>query len=128
MQPVDIQERCSICLYPYEEPIVTSCFHKFCQVCLLKAREYSSLCPLCRTDQDPQRSQASRVNSSVRPHTWDPDDDYIWYMREGQFIEARQLREQQMRDRKREGRIVAVVGTCAIAALFISVKAYFRKS
>jgi len=39
---------CSLCLRLFHDPVTTPCGHTYCKLCLRKALEYGTNCPLCR--------------------------------------------------------------------------------
>jgi len=47
-QSVDCFE-CSLCLKLFFEPVTTPCGHTFCRVCLARALDHTTTCPLCRS-------------------------------------------------------------------------------
>ncbi|KAM3511137.1 hypothetical protein MY11210_005188 [Beauveria gryllotalpidicola] len=45
--------RCEVCKDFYKTPMITSCAHTFCSICIRRALSNDSKCPLCRaTDQE----------------------------------------------------------------------------
>lgn len=45
--------RCEVCKDFYKTPMITSCAHTFCSICIRRALANDSKCPLCRaTDQE----------------------------------------------------------------------------
>lgn len=47
--------RCEVCKDFYKTPMMTSCFHTFCSLCIRRALSNDGKCPLCRaTDQQPR--------------------------------------------------------------------------
>jgi len=45
------KDECPICLCDYADPVITNCFHKFCEECITKSiNALGTICPLCRTE------------------------------------------------------------------------------
>lgn len=53
LMPVEQSLRCHVCKDFYNSPMVTSCCHTFCSLCIRRALASDGKCPLCRaTDQE----------------------------------------------------------------------------
>lgn len=53
LMPVEQSLRCHVCKDFYTSPMVTSCCHTFCSLCIRRALAVDGKCPLCRaTDQE----------------------------------------------------------------------------
>ncbi|CCC13563.1 hypothetical protein SMACR_07188 [Sordaria macrospora] len=53
LMPVEQAFRCHVCKDFYDAPMITSCFHTFCSLCIRRCLSADSKCPLCRaTDQE----------------------------------------------------------------------------
>lgn len=53
LMPVEQALRCHVCKDFYNSPMVTSCCHTFCSLCIRRALASDGKCPLCRaTDQE----------------------------------------------------------------------------
>ncbi|KAK0627779.1 hypothetical protein B0T14DRAFT_474862 [Immersiella caudata] len=51
--PVENAFRCHVCKEFYNSPMITSCNHTFCSICIRRCLAHDSKCPLCRaTDQE----------------------------------------------------------------------------
>ncbi len=68
-----VQLECSICLQPYTEPKLLSCFHICCKACLnqvvVKSRDQScAICPQCRRSTPLQQSGVAGLQSAFHVH------------------------------------------------------------
>ncbi|KAJ6780472.1 hypothetical protein PWT90_01838 [Aphanocladium album] len=53
LSAVESALRCEVCKDFYKTPMITSCAHTFCSICIRRALSNDSKCPLCRaTDQE----------------------------------------------------------------------------
>lgn len=53
LMPVEQAFRCHVCKDFYDSPMLTSCNHTFCSLCIRRCLSVDSKCPLCRaTDQE----------------------------------------------------------------------------
>ncbi|OAA55989.1 DNA repair protein, Rad18 [Cordyceps fumosorosea ARSEF 2679] len=53
LSAVESSLRCEVCKDFYKTPMITSCAHTFCSICIRRALSSDSKCPLCRaTDQE----------------------------------------------------------------------------
>ena len=52
---VDSALRCQVCKEYFRTPMITSCFHTFCSICIRRCLNNDSKCPVCRTDDQPMR-------------------------------------------------------------------------
>ncbi|KAK3491611.1 uvs-2 protein [Neurospora crassa] len=53
LMPVEQAFRCHVCKDFYDSPMLTSCNHTFCSLCIRRCLAVDSKCPLCRaTDQE----------------------------------------------------------------------------
>ncbi|TQV93009.1 DNA repair protein (RadR) [Cordyceps javanica] len=53
LSAVESALRCEVCKDFYRTPMITSCAHTFCSICIRRALSNDSKCPLCRaTDQE----------------------------------------------------------------------------
>jgi len=53
LMPVEQALRCHVCKDFYNSPMITSCNHTFCSLCIRRCLSVDSKCPLCRkTDQE----------------------------------------------------------------------------
>lgn len=53
LMPVEQSLRCHVCKDFFNSPMVTSCCHTFCSLCIRRALASDGKCPLCRaTDQE----------------------------------------------------------------------------
>lgn len=53
LSAVEAALRCQVCKDFYENPMITSCSHTFCSLCIRRALGGNGLCPGCRTaDQE----------------------------------------------------------------------------
>lgn len=53
LMPVEQAFRCHVCKDFYNSPMLTSCNHTFCSLCIRRCLSLDSKCPLCRkTDQE----------------------------------------------------------------------------
>ncbi|KAK3398835.1 hypothetical protein B0T20DRAFT_376759 [Sordaria brevicollis] len=53
LMPVEQAFRCHVCKDFYDSPMLTSCSHTFCSLCIRRCLSVDSKCPLCRaTDQE----------------------------------------------------------------------------
>jgi SUMO ligase MMS21 Smc5/6 complex component len=43
-----LNNQCIICMEPYESPVITPCYHIYCQECLSQALAHAKQCPTCR--------------------------------------------------------------------------------
>ena len=43
--------RCQVCKEIFKTPMITSCSHTFCSLCIRRALSKEGKCPLCRTDE-----------------------------------------------------------------------------
>ncbi|KAK4450009.1 hypothetical protein QBC34DRAFT_324741 [Podospora aff. communis PSN243] len=51
--PVENAFRCHVCKEFYNSPMITSCNHTFCSICIRRSLAHDSKCPLCRaTNQE----------------------------------------------------------------------------
>ncbi|KAF2103442.1 DNA repair protein rad18 [Rhizodiscina lignyota] len=56
LAPVDSALRCQVCKDFYETPMITSCSHTFCSLCIRKCLSSDGRCPACR-----EQDQASKL-------------------------------------------------------------------
>lgn len=47
--PLDSNLRCLICKDYYTAPVITTCLHTFCSLCIRRCLSVDSICPACRT-------------------------------------------------------------------------------
>jgi E3 ubiquitin-protein ligase RAD18 len=53
LAPVDSALRCQVCKDFYNTPMITSCSHTFCSICIRRCLSNDGRCPACRTqDQE----------------------------------------------------------------------------
>lgn len=55
LMPVEQALRCHVCKDFYNSPMVTSCCHTFCSLCIRRALASDGKCPLCRTTDQESR-------------------------------------------------------------------------
>jgi len=46
--PLDSNLRCLICKDYYTAPVITTCLHTFCSLCIRRCLSADSICPACR--------------------------------------------------------------------------------
>lgn len=69
-------DTCPICLTDYSDPVITDCFHKFCNKCITKSILTSgSRCPVCR--KDPCQIAVRIQNDEFSPKLELCDADYL---------------------------------------------------
>src|SRR5277367_1217766 len=49
ISPLDSNLRCLICKDFYTAPVITSCLHTFCSLCIRRSLSTEAICPACRT-------------------------------------------------------------------------------
>src|SRR5579862_7291247 len=49
LYPLDSNLRCLICKDFYTAPVITTCLHTFCSLCIRRSLSAESQCPACRT-------------------------------------------------------------------------------
>lgn len=49
LQPVESALRCQVCKEVYQNPVITSCCHTFCSICIRRCLSNDGKCPVCRT-------------------------------------------------------------------------------
>jgi E3 ubiquitin-protein ligase RAD18 len=48
-EPLEAALRCEICKEFYENPVITTCSHTFCSLCIRRCISHDSKCPACRS-------------------------------------------------------------------------------
>lgn len=61
--PVDSALRCQVCKEFYNTPMITSCSHTFCSLCIRRCLSADGKCPACRQSDQPSKL---RVNGTVQ--------------------------------------------------------------
>eukprot|EP01112_Ceratiomyxa_fruticulosa_P003011 TRINITY_DN13419_c0_g1_i1.p1 TRINITY_DN13419_c0_g1~~TRINITY_DN13419_c0_g1_i1.p1 ORF type:complete len:526 (-),score=62.68 TRINITY_DN13419_c0_g1_i1:69-1646(-) len=56
---------CVLCMKLLYEPVTTSCGHSFCRLCLIRALDHSTNCPLCRTELHYSKGSSSSQDMPV---------------------------------------------------------------
>jgi DNA repair protein Rad18 len=49
LYPLDSNLRCLICKDFYTAPVITTCLHTFCSLCIRRSLSAEPICPACRT-------------------------------------------------------------------------------
>ena len=49
LYPLDSSLRCLICKDFYTAPVITTCLHTFCSLCIRRSLSAEATCPACRT-------------------------------------------------------------------------------
>ena len=49
ISPLDSSLRCLICKDFYAAPVITTCLHTFCSLCIRRSLSTEAICPACRT-------------------------------------------------------------------------------
>ncbi|KAF2265797.1 DNA repair protein rad18, partial [Lojkania enalia] len=62
-EPLEASLRCEVCKEFYNDPVITSCAHTFCSLCIRRCLTADSKCPTCRA---PNSSDKLMVNLVVR--------------------------------------------------------------
>jgi len=62
LSAVEAALRCQVCKDFYSSPMITSCSHTFCSLCIRRALSENGLCPGCRT---PDQELRLRFNNTV---------------------------------------------------------------
>jgi hypothetical protein len=63
ISPLDAALRCEVCKEFYTAPMITTCSHTFCSLCIRKALHNDGKCPLCRS---PGQECHLRKNTTVQ--------------------------------------------------------------
>lgn len=53
--PMDTALRCEICKDFYTAPVITNCCHTFCSLCIRRALQADTKCPICRAEEQEYR-------------------------------------------------------------------------
>lgn len=61
--PVDSALRCQVCKEFYNTPMITSCSHTFCSLCIRRCLSADGKCPACRQSD---QSSKLRINGAVQ--------------------------------------------------------------
>src|ERR1700761_6531519 len=61
--PLDAALRCQVCKDFYDTPMITSCSHTFCSLCIRRCLSSDGKCPTCRTED---QSSKLRRNWTVQ--------------------------------------------------------------
>ncbi|KAE9967456.1 hypothetical protein EG327_011492 [Venturia inaequalis] len=61
--PLDSALRCQVCKEFYNTPMITSCSHTFCSLCIRRCLSTDGKCPACRQTDQPSKL---RVNGTVQ--------------------------------------------------------------
>lgn len=70
LMPVEQAFRCHVCKDFYNAPMITSCFHTFCSLCIRRCLSTDSKCPLCRaTDQESKLRGNHALREAVEAFT-----------------------------------------------------------
>lgn len=59
MAAVDAALRCQVCKDFFQTPMITSCSHTFCSLCIRRALSSDGKCPLCRTPEQELRLRSN---------------------------------------------------------------------
>lgn len=60
LQPVESALRCQVCKEVYQNPVITSCCHTFCSICIRRCLSNDGKCPVCRASD-----QSIRLRKNV---------------------------------------------------------------
>lgn len=61
--PIDSALRCQVCKEFYNTPMITSCSHTFCSLCIRRCLSADGRCPACRQSDQPSKL---RINGAVQ--------------------------------------------------------------
>ena len=61
LSPVEAALRCQICKEFYETPLITSCEHTFCSLCIRRCLNQDGKCPVCRKEDQANRLRHCKV-------------------------------------------------------------------
>ena len=70
LMPVEQAFRCHVCKDFYNSPMITSCSHTFCSLCIRRCLSLDGKCPLCRkTDQETKLRGNWALREAVESYT-----------------------------------------------------------
>jgi len=61
LAPVESALRCQVCKEFYSTPMITTCAHTFCSLCIRRCLTNDGRCPACRTEDQPSRLRRNWV-------------------------------------------------------------------
>lgn len=117
--------RCHVCKDFYDSPVITSCCHTFCSLCIRRALNTDGKCPMCRaTDQESKlrgnwairdavdafnKSRNVMLDLSRRPAVDDSADPAVMRKRKvsGESVYAESNKRTRMSTRSSSARAVA---------------------
>jgi E3 ubiquitin-protein ligase RAD18 len=59
LAPVDASLRCQVCKDFYKTPMITSCSHTFCSLCIRRCLANDGKCPACRTTEQENKLRSN---------------------------------------------------------------------
>ncbi|KAF3938077.1 hypothetical protein ABW19_dt0204493 [Dactylella cylindrospora] len=68
LQALETALRCQVCKEFFTAPMVTSCGHTFCSLCIRKCLSTSQKCPTCMTTDEPSRLRKNTVVQDLLSH------------------------------------------------------------
>lgn len=63
--PLETALRCQICKDFYHTPVITSCSHTFCSLCIRRSLSDDGKCPICRVDEQASKLRRNLVIEEV---------------------------------------------------------------
>lgn len=65
LAPLETALRCQICKDFYHTPVITSCSHTFCSICIRRSLSDDGKCPICRVDEQASKLRRNLVIEEV---------------------------------------------------------------
>lgn len=59
LAPIDASLRCQVCKDFYKTPMITSCSHTFCSLCIRRCLANDGKCPACRTSEQENKLRSN---------------------------------------------------------------------
>jgi E3 ubiquitin-protein ligase RAD18 len=59
LAPIDASLRCQVCKDFYKTPMITSCSHTFCSLCIRRCLANDGKCPACRTTEQENKLRSN---------------------------------------------------------------------
>ncbi|KAI1765389.1 DNA repair protein rad18 [Hypoxylon sp. FL1150] len=86
---VEASLRCQVCKDFYKTPMLTSCNHTFCSICIRRALSNDGKCPLCRASEQEVRLRSNwSLEEVVTAFTKTRPDVLLFAIRKSELVDA----------------------------------------